>query len=120
MDKIVSFSNWLKVIKSNTKPTTSVSVSVSAFYSKAKSDDEPPRKKQKLSHHSPLAVDGVVEQLITQDNKESIPVIAGEEIEMVEIHDYEFGAPLKRVPTPYPRGKKDLDDDDDEDEENEQ
>ncbi|PYH72929.1 uncharacterized protein BO88DRAFT_450308 [Aspergillus vadensis CBS 113365] len=111
MDKIVSFSNWLKVVKTKNQPTASMWISKSNS-----NDNEPPKKKQKVSHHSPFAIDGVVEEPTTQDDEQSIRVIEGEAVEFMGVDDYEFGAPLKRVPTPHPRKNKDQYDDDDDDE----
>ncbi|RAH56122.1 hypothetical protein BO85DRAFT_439830 [Aspergillus piperis CBS 112811] len=112
MDKIVSFSNWLKVVKAKSQPVASMYASTSNG-----DDNEPPKKRQKVSHHSPFAADGVVEEPTTQDDEQSIRVIEGEVVEFMGIDDYESGAPLKRVPTPHPKKNEGQYDDDDEDEE---
>ncbi|KAI2830677.1 hypothetical protein CBS147321_7576 [Aspergillus niger] len=112
MDKIVSFSNWLKVVKTKNQPTTSMYASQTN-----NNNHEPPKKRQKVSHHHPLfVVDGAVEQTPTQDKEQNICVSEGEVVEMMGIDDYDFGAPLKRVPTPYPKKNKDQYDDDKDDE----
>lgn len=111
MDKFVSFSNWLEVVKTKSQSAAPMYVSKSNG-----NDNEPPKKRQKVSHHSPFAVDGVVEEPTTRDDEKSIRVIEGEVVEFMGINDYEFGSPLKRVPTPHPKKNKDQYDDDDEDE----